>query len=84
VPKEVGKALNNYRYKSHKHGLDVPCIGICSWEYTAGTEQLESLTMESPKISNNDVTVTVDPSRFTRRLRTRSRQLVRLSLLTNH
>lgn len=41
--KEVGEALNNYRYKSHKHGLDVPCIGICTWEYIAGTDQLESL-----------------------------------------
>ncbi|CAF1297531.1 unnamed protein product, partial [Didymodactylos carnosus] len=36
VVKEVGEALNNYRYKNKKQGLDVPCIGICSWGYTAG------------------------------------------------
>ncbi|CAF1637673.1 unnamed protein product, partial [Adineta ricciae] len=36
VVKEVGEALNNYRYKNEKHGLDVPCIGIGSWGYTAG------------------------------------------------
>ena len=32
--------MNNYRYKNQKHGLDVPCIGIGSWGYTAGKEQL--------------------------------------------
>jgi hypothetical protein len=41
VIKEVGKALNNYRYKNRKHALDVPCIGIGSWRHTAGTEQLD-------------------------------------------
>ena len=40
VVKEVGEALNNYRYKNEKHGLDVPCIGIGSWGYTAGNELL--------------------------------------------
>ncbi|CAF0797093.1 unnamed protein product [Didymodactylos carnosus] len=41
VVKEVGEALNNYRYKNRKQGLNVPCIGICSWGYTAGKEQLD-------------------------------------------
>ncbi len=41
VIKEVGKALNNYRYKNRKHALDVPCIGIGSWKHTAGSEQLD-------------------------------------------
>ncbi|CAF4299808.1 unnamed protein product, partial [Adineta steineri] len=41
VVKEVGEALNNYRYKNRKHGLDVTCIGIGSWGYTAGNEQLD-------------------------------------------
>lgn len=41
IVKEVGQALNNYRYKSHKHGLEVPCIGIGNWQCTAGREQLE-------------------------------------------
>ncbi|CAF1599127.1 unnamed protein product [Adineta ricciae] len=40
VVKEVGQALNNYRYKNQKHGLDIPCIGIGSWGYTAEKEQL--------------------------------------------
>jgi hypothetical protein len=40
VVKEVGEALSNYRYKNQRHGLDVPCIGIGSWGYTAGNEQL--------------------------------------------
>lgn len=43
VVKEVGEALNNYRYKNRKHGVDVPCIGIGSWGYTAGKEQLDNL-----------------------------------------
>lgn len=42
VVKEVGQALSNYRYKNRKHGLDVPCIGIASWGYTAGNKQLEN------------------------------------------
>ncbi len=33
--------MNNYRYKNRQHGLDVPCIGIGSWGYTAGNDQLE-------------------------------------------
>jgi transient receptor potential cation channel subfamily M protein 2 len=41
VIKEVGKALNNYRYKNRKHALDVPCIGIGSWKHTSGIEQLD-------------------------------------------
>lgn len=40
VIKEVGEALNNYRYKKFKNGLEIPCIGIASWQYTAGREQL--------------------------------------------
>ena len=40
--KEVGEAISNYRYRNRKHGLDVPCIGICTWEYTAGSEQLST------------------------------------------
>lgn len=45
--REVGKALNNYRYKNRKHALDVPCIGISSWKHTAGTDQLDR-TMKLP------------------------------------
>jgi hypothetical protein len=79
VVKEVGEALNNYRYKTRKHGLDVPCIGICTWEYTAGSEQLENLTVETPMTYDSDMTTTADPSKTSRRLRTGSIQLVRLS-----
>ncbi|CAF3075043.1 unnamed protein product, partial [Rotaria sp. Silwood2] len=41
VVKEVGEALNKYRYKKRKNGLDIPCIGIASWGYTAGNAQLD-------------------------------------------
>jgi hypothetical protein len=41
VVKEVGEALNKYRYRNQKDGLDIPCIGIASWGYTAGKEQLD-------------------------------------------
>ena len=54
VVKEVGEALNNFRYKNEKHALDVPCIGIGSWGYTAGKEQL---TNESDAdLSNGNTT----------------------------
>jgi hypothetical protein len=77
VVKEVGEALNNYRYKNHKHGLDVPCIGICTWEYTAGSEQLENLEIEFPMSNDNDMDRTTDSSKTTRRPRGGSIQLVR-------
>ncbi len=77
VVKEVGEALNNYRYKSRKHGLDVPCIGICTWQYIAGIEQLENPTMESA-LSNDDVmNRTTVSSKFGRRRRIGSTQSVR-------
>ena len=66
VVKEVGEALNNYRYKNHKHALDIPCIGICNWQYTAGNEQLESLTMKSPMTENNDVNFTTESIQLVR------------------
>ncbi len=80
VVKEVGEALNNYRYKSRKHGLDVPCIGICTWEYTAGSEQLENPTMEFPMANDNDINRTNESSKPSRRSRTGSFQRVRLNL----
>ncbi|UJR11714.1 hypothetical protein I4U23_015895 [Adineta vaga] len=55
VVKVVGEALNNYRYKNRKQGLDVPCIGIGTWKYTAGNEQLERLVIGSPKKTNKNV-----------------------------
>ncbi|CAF4208823.1 unnamed protein product [Rotaria sordida] len=41
VVKEVGEALNKYRYKNRKNDVDVPCIGIGSWGYTTENEQLD-------------------------------------------
>jgi hypothetical protein len=79
VVKEVGEAINIYRYKSHKQGLDVPCIGICTWQYIAGTEQLESLTMESPMTDDNDMNRTAELSQSSRHSRSGSIQLVRLN-----
>ena len=60
VVKEVGEALSNYRYKNHKQGFDVPCIGIGSWGYTAGNEQLEGQPIASKNRTANRLT-----SRFT-------------------
>ena len=79
VIKIVGEALNNYRYKNHKHGLDVPCIGIGSWKYTAGNEQLENLPMKSSMTSNINVNKKGVLSIFSRRLRTGSVQWVTLN-----
>lgn len=48
--KEVGEALNKYRYKNQTAGVDIPCIGIASWGYTAGNDQLNrslSITNET-------------------------------------
>ena len=41
VVKEVGEALNKYRYKSDIDGVDIVCIGIGSWGYTAGKDQID-------------------------------------------
>jgi len=51
----VGEALNKYRYKNQTDGVDIPCIGIASWGYTAGKDQLErslSATSENTKIES--------------------------------
>jgi hypothetical protein len=53
VVKEVGEALNNYRYKHRTHGLVVPCIGICTWEYIAGSDQLANPAIESQLVRLN-------------------------------
>lgn len=75
--KEVGQALKSYRYKSHKHGVEVPCIGICTWKNTAGTEQLENSIVESPNSYSIDMDIQDKSIRFSRRHRTDSIQLVR-------
>ncbi|CAF1309475.1 unnamed protein product [Adineta steineri] len=74
VVKLVGEALNNYRYKNHKHGLNVPCIGIGSWKYTAGNKQLENLSIKSSMISNINVNKKSVLSIANRRLQTESVQ----------
>lgn len=52
--KEVGEALNNYRYKNQKRGLEVPCIGIGSWGYTSGNEQLgENMNFRTSSIQTS-------------------------------
>lgn len=53
VVKEVGQALSNYRYKNRKQGLDVTCIGIGSWGYTAGNEQLQQ-TVVPPSMDSSE------------------------------
>lgn len=80
MAKEVGQALKNYRYKNHRHGLEVPCIGICTWEYIAGTEQLQNPLVESPNIYSIDMDIASESIKFSRRRRTNSIQLVRSNL----
>lgn len=53
VIKEVGEALNQYRYKNSKHGLEIPCIGIASWQFTSGIEQLN----HSPILSERSIPI---------------------------
>lgn len=77
MAKEVGQALKYYRYKNHRHGLEVPCIGICTWENTAGTEQLENPKVESPNIHSIDMNIASESISYSRRRRTNSIQLVR-------
>jgi hypothetical protein len=55
VVREVGQALNNYRYRNAKHGLDVPCIGIANWNYIAGTDQLDVLNKQTLHGSNYSI-----------------------------
>ena len=74
VVKLVGEALNNYRYKNHKNGLDVPCIGICTWEYTAGTELIEN---SRPRLSTTDDESTTETVKSRRRSRLGSVALVK-------
>jgi hypothetical protein len=66
VIKEVGKALNNYRYKNRKHALEVPCIGIGSWKHTAGVEQLDrTLKVSLSVILENEIsTSSYSPQSF--------------------
>lgn len=80
VVKEVGEAINTYRYKHQKHGLDIPCIGICSWNLTAGCEQLTVSTQRSKmhrlNVSNN----TAKALKIPLRPRSSTSDLVRMSL----
>ncbi|CAF3724318.1 unnamed protein product [Adineta steineri] len=52
VVTQVGGALNKYRYKNQKDGLEIPCIGIASWGYTAGKNQLDPLLSQTSVTSN--------------------------------
>lgn len=58
--KEVGQALNKYRYKNRKNGLDIPCIGVASWGYTTGKEQLQ----RSSSIGSESAATTTSTKRF--------------------
>jgi len=68
VIKEVGKALNNYRYKNRKHALDVPCIGISSWKDISGIEQLNRTSKVSLSVTlDNEISSsTYTPQSFIR------------------
>lgn len=74
VIKEVGKALNKYRYKTRKQGLNVPCLGVCTWEYTAGTDQLDNTPIDSTL--TNDTEGTFPRLRFRRTSRMESALLM--------
>ncbi|CAF1144352.1 unnamed protein product [Rotaria sordida] len=62
VAKEVGEAVNYCRYNNRKHGLDVPCIGIASWGYTAGNKQLDNQSTHS-LMNTSDTTTIRSPSK---------------------
>lgn len=72
--KEVGDALSNYRYKNRKQGPDVPCIGIASWGYTAGNDQLD----DQHKIFPSNVNSLKTPRSFTRHLHSQGTHSVRV------
>ena len=74
VVKEVGEALNNYRYKNRKNGLDVPCIGIGTWRYTAGNEQLVRPVVDSSV--NTNTRLLDQPAKFRQHSRLRIGSIV--------
>ncbi|CAF0835257.1 unnamed protein product [Adineta steineri] len=76
VVKEVGEALNNYRYKNRKHGLDVPCIGIGSWGYTAGNEQLD----DQPNLNSTNMSGLKSTRSFTRQNQNQTLHAVRMDI----
>ncbi|CAF3343708.1 unnamed protein product [Rotaria socialis] len=76
VVKEVGDALSNYRYKNRKQGPDVPCIGIASWGYTAGNDQLD----DQHKIFPSNLSSLKAPRSFTRHLHSQVAHSVRVDI----
>ncbi|CAF3036069.1 unnamed protein product [Rotaria socialis] len=76
VVKEVGDALSNYRYKNRKQGPDVPCIGIASWGYTAGNDQLD----DQHKIFPSNLSSLKAPRSFTRHLHSQGAHSVRVDI----
>ncbi|CAF3116093.1 unnamed protein product [Rotaria socialis] len=75
VVKEVGEAINKYRYTHQKYGLDISCIGIGSWKYTAGCEQL--IRPETPKMADlsNPLNAIAKSSRYHARYRNEANQM---------
>ena len=61
VVKEVGQALNTYRYKNQKDGIEIPCIGIASWGYTAGKNQLDRSMSASTCNSTGELSIVTMP-----------------------
>ncbi|CAF1313817.1 unnamed protein product [Didymodactylos carnosus] len=43
VMKEVGDAIDKYRYKNTKKRSEIPCIAISSWHYTTDVEDLRQI-----------------------------------------
>ncbi|CAF1262466.1 unnamed protein product [Adineta steineri] len=63
VVQEVGEALNNYRYKNQKDGVDIPCIGIGSWGYTARNELLDHASGLMDGNNKTDIDEPYSPSK---------------------
>ncbi|CAF1221434.1 unnamed protein product [Didymodactylos carnosus] len=53
IMKEVGDAIDKCRYKNTKTPAKIPCIAICSWDYTTDVQQLEQKTL--CQIKNEDI-----------------------------
>ncbi|CAM4753000.1 unnamed protein product [Rotaria magnacalcarata] len=75
VVKEVGEALNKYRYTHQKHGLDISCIGIGSWKYTAGCEQLIRSETQNMADLNNPLNAIAKSSKYQSRYRNQANQM---------
>ncbi|CAF0982195.1 unnamed protein product, partial [Didymodactylos carnosus] len=67
IMKEVGDAIDKCRYKNTKTSSKIPCIGISSWGYTIGHEQLEqNREQRRMKQATNEETIDIQKDELDR------------------